>query len=250
MRAAKLTVFAVAAALVAVTAPAQTADEVVEKHLTAIGGRAALSKLTTETATGTITLSMQGADFGGTMEVYHKAPNKARTLLKMDLSAVGMGEMTVDRRCDGKTAFENNSLQGEREITGDQLQSILNATFPTPLLDYKAAGGKVELTGKEKIEGRDVHVLVYTPKTGQPSKQYFDAETFLMVRSVSKINVPEMGGDIEQTTDVSDYRDMEGIKVPFVMRVSTPMQGIAISLTKVEHNKPIEDSMFSRAPIK
>jgi len=250
MRVARSTVFVAAAMLAAGVAAAQTADEVVEKHLAAMGGRATLAKLTTQTAMGTITLSMQGADFAGTMEVYHKAPNKARTLLKLDLSAAGMGEMTVDRRCDGKTAFESNSMQGERELTGDQLQSMLNATFPTPLLAYKEAGAKVELTGKEQIEGRAAHVLVYTPKTGTASRQYFDAETFLLVRAVSKVNVPEMGGEIEQTTDLSDYRDVDGVKIPFVMKVSTPVQGIAIAITKVEHNKPIEDAMFSKAGAK
>ncbi|RPJ76576.1 MAG: hypothetical protein EHM24_01985 [Acidobacteria bacterium] len=246
MRAPKWTLLVAAAALVATAAGAQTADEVVEKHLAAMGGRAALSKLTTQTATGTITISVQGADLGGTLEIYHKAPNKARTYFKMDLSAMGAGEMVVDQRCDGKTAYASNSMNGDREITGNQLQAMLNATFPTPLLAYKEAGAKVELAGKEKIEGRDAHVLVFTPKAGPASKQYFDAETFMLVRSVSKMDVPEMGGEVEQTTDVSDYRDVDGMKVPFVLKVSTPMQGIAIALTKVEHNKPIEDAMFSR----
>jgi len=250
IRAAKWSVLAAAAMLVATTAGAQTSDEVIEKHLAAMGGRAAMSKITTQIATGTVTISVQGNDLVGALEVYHKAPNKARTYFKLDLSALGAGEMTVDQRCDGKTAYASNSMQGDREITGDQLQAMLNATFPTPLLDYKEAGAKVELTGKEKIEGRDAHVLVYTPKAGPASRQYFDAETFMLVRSVSKVNVPEMGGEVEQTTDVSDYREVEGMKVPFVVKVATPMQGIAIALTKVEHNKSIDDAMFSRPAAK
>lgn len=246
MRAVKWTVLVAAVALVAGPARAQTADEVVEKHLAAMGGRAALAKLTTQSATGTITISMQGNDVAGALEIYHKAPNKARTYFKMDLSAFGAGEMTVDQRCDGKTAYASNSMQGDREITGSQLQSMLNNTFPTPLLNYKEAGAKVELAGKEKIEGRDAHVLVYTPKAGPASKQYLDAETFMLVRSVSKVDVPEMGGEIEQTTDVSDYRSVEGTKVPFVVKVTTPVQGITIAFTNVDLNKPIDDAMFSR----
>ena len=241
---------AAAAILVAGAAAAQTADEVVEKHLAAMGGRAALGKITTQQATGTITISVQGNDLVGALEIYHKAPNKARTYFKMDLSSFGAGEMVVDQRCDGKTAYASNSMQGDREITGSQLQAMLNSTFPTPLLNYKEAGAKVELAGKEKIDGRDAHVLVYTPKVGPASKQFLDAETYLLVRAVSKVDVPEMGGEIEQTTDASDYRDVDGMKVPFVVKVSTPMQGIAIALTKVEHNKPIEDAMFSRPAAK
>ena len=245
MRAVKSAVWLAAAILVAGTAAAQTADELIEKHLAAMGGRAALGKLTTQTASGTITVSVQGNDLTGSIDVFHKAPNKSRTFFKMDLSAFGMGEMVVDRRCDGTTAFESNSMQGDREVTGSQLQAMLNETFPTPFLTYKEAGTKVEVVGKEKLEGRDVTVLVVTPKTGPASRQYLD-ENYLMVRSVSKMDVPELGGEVEQTTDVSDYREIEGIKVPFVIRVATPVSGVGITLTRVEFNKPIEDAMFSR----
>ena len=241
---------ATAAMLVATAVAAQTADEIVEKHLAALGGRAALSKLTTQTAAGTITMSVQGNDLAGSIEIYNKAPNKVRTVIRMDLSAMGAGEMTVDRRCDGKTAFESNSMQGDREITGAQLQAMLNANFPTPLLNYKETGGKVELAGKEKLAGRDAYVLVYTPKAGPASRDYIDAESYLPVRSVTKLDVPEMGGEIEQIAEPSDYREVEGVKVPFVLKTTTSVVGLAISFAKVEHNKPIEDAMFSRPAAK
>ena len=70
------------------------------------------------------------------------------------------------------------------------------------------------------------------------------------VRSVIKIDVPEMGGEIEQTSDVSDYRVIEGIKLPFAVKITNPMQTINLTFTKVELNKPIDDAMFSRPPAK
>jgi outer membrane lipoprotein-sorting protein len=239
-------VLVAAALLLAGPARAQTADQIIEKHLDAMGGREALGKLTSQVSTGTIAVSAQGADIGGSLEIYHKAPNKARTYFKLDLSAFGAGEMVVDQRCDGKTAFSMNSMQGDREITGSQLQGLLNATFPTPLLDYKGAGGKVELAGKDKLNGRDHYIVVYTPKVGSASRQYVDAETFLVSRVVSKADVPELGGEVEQTTDVSDYRSVDGIKVPFSVKVQNSAQSIGITLSKVENNKPIDDAMFAK----
>ena len=242
-----------AAAVVLVLAPcaqAQTADEIVEKHLAAIGGRAALSKATSQVVTGTVLVSAQGADIPGSIEATHKAPNKARTLIKLDLSAFGGTEMTIDQRCDGKTAFASNSMQGDREITGDQLQVMLNASFPTPLLRYKEAGEKIDLQGKDQIGGRAVFVLLYTPKTGPAATMFFDAETFLLTRSVMTLTVPEAGGLIEQATDESDYRDVSGIKVPFLISVTSPAQSVAIKLSKVELNTPIDDAIFSRPAAK
>ena len=240
-------------ALVLALAPyaaAQTADEIVEKHLAAMGGRAALSKLTGQVATGTVVVSAQGADIPGSVEISRKAPNKGRTLMKLDLSAFGAGEMIVDQRCDGKTAFSSNSMQGDREIAGDQLQSMLNASYPTPLLAYKEAGTTIELQGKDQIGGRAVIVLLYTPKTGPASRMFFDAETFLLARAMTKLNVPEAGGVIEQTSDVSDYRDVAGVKVAFSIRSTSPAQTVAITLSKVEINAPIDDAIFSRPGVK
>jgi len=67
----------------------QTADEIVEKHLAAVGGRAALSKLTGQWPPDTVVVSAQGRpDIPGSVEISRKAPNKGRTLMKLDLSGV------------------------------------------------------------------------------------------------------------------------------------------------------------------
>jgi len=242
---------AVAMALTgASTARAQTADEIVEKHLAAMGGRAALSKLTSQVAAGSVQISAQGADFGGTIEISKKAPNKSRTLMKLDLSALGGSEMVVDQRCDGKTAFASNSLQGDREITGSQLQNMLNASFPSPLLTYKEAGAKVELQGQDKAGGRAVFVLLYTPKAGPAAKLFIDTETFLVARTVTTLDVPAAGGTVEQTTELGDYRVVDGVKTAFSVTVAGAAQTIIITLTKAEFNTPIDDAVFNRPGVK
>jgi hypothetical protein len=240
-------------ALVLALAPcasAQTADEIVEKHLAAMGGRAALAKLTTQVASGTVAISVQGADIGGSIEISKKAPNKSRTLMNLDLSSVGGSEMIVDQRCDGKAAFASNSLQGDREITGGQLQNMLNASFPSQFLDYKEAGAKVELLNKGEAGGRPAFVLVYTPKTGPASRIFLDAETFLVARSITKTDVPESGGEVEQTTDVSDYRALDGVKSAFSVTVTGAGQTVVITFSKVAFNVPLDDAVFSRPAAK
>ena len=231
-------------------AQAQTADDIVEKHLSAIGGRASLGKLTTQAATGTLVISTQGVDLSGSVEVYRKSPNKARTLIRIDLSSVGGGgEMVIDQRCDGTSAFSSNSMQGDREITGSQLQGMLNASFPSPLLNYKAAGATIELLGKDKVGDRAVFVVQYTPKAGPASKNYFDAETYLLLRNVATIDMPELGGPVEQTSEFGDYRDAGGMTLPYRVTVINAAQTVSLSLAKVELNAAVDDAMFAR-PVK
>ena len=73
------------------SASAQTADEIIEKALSAVGGRAALAKLTSRSMTGTITLTTPGGDVSGPVEIYNKTPNKSRTVIKLDLCCEGDG---------------------------------------------------------------------------------------------------------------------------------------------------------------
>jgi len=236
-------------ALAALQAQAQTADEVIEKHLAALGGRAALGQLQSRIATGTMTISMQGMQFSGPVEIDAKAPNKGRMQARLDLSAAGVGEAVIETRCDGKVGWMGNSVQGDREITGSQLQNMLNATFPTPLLNYKEAGAKIELVGKDKVGDHTALVIQLTPKAGPVLKQYFDAETYLLLRSIVTVDIPELG-PTEQSTDTQDYRDVDGVKVPFTVVLANSMQTVTIALTKVEHNTPLDDAIFAKPGLK
>src|ERR1043165_5092697 len=96
---------------------AQTADEVIEKSVAAQGGRAALGKLTSRSASGTITIGTPVGDITGTIELYNKLPNKARTLVKADLSSLGAGQITQDQRFDGAATMDWMEQEQERGIT-------------------------------------------------------------------------------------------------------------------------------------
>jgi outer membrane lipoprotein-sorting protein len=224
---------------------AQTVDEIVERHLTAIGGRAALAKLTSRSNTGTITLTTPVGDLTGPIEVLNQRPNKERTLITLDLSNLGAGNMTFDQRFDGKNGFVIDTLQGNRDITGDQLEAMKNEDFPTPLLSYKEKGIAVKLAGKEKVGDREAYVVLLEPKTGPAARQYIDAETYLLIRVVATAETPE-AGKFEQTTDLLDYRDVDGFKVPFQVKATSTAQNFVVTLTKIEHNKTFDDSLFTK----
>jgi hypothetical protein len=228
-------------------AVAQTADEVVEKYLAAIGGRAALGKLTSRTTIGTITLSTPGGDVSGPVEIYNQAPNKSRTLIKLDLSSFGAGQMTFDQRFDGSSGYVLDTLQGNRDITGNQLENMKNSSFPTPFLNHQELGATVALGGKEKVGEREAYVLIFTPKSGSVARQFIDAESYLPIKSVLKINLPQVG-DVEQTTEFSDYRDVDGVKVAFAVKATSAVQSSSVAISKVEHNVPIDAALFSKPP--
>ncbi len=229
----------------AVTSGAQTADEIIEKHISALGGRQALSKLRSRVMTGTVTVASPGGDIQGSIEIYSKAPNKTRTLMKLDLKDFGIGEMLFDQRFDGASGYIIDSINGNRDITGNQLENMRNAVFPTALLNYQEAGISAELAGQEKADDRDVRILILRPRTGSESRHYLDAATYLLHKMVIKIDLPQMG-EVEQVSEFSDYREVDAVRIPYGMKITNPAQTLTIRFTGVEHNKDLDDTMFAR----
>jgi hypothetical protein len=133
----------VAAALITAfihQASAQTADEIVERALAAAGGRAAHAKLRSRRATGTIALGTPAGDMSGTVEMLNEAPNKARALVQVDLSSLGAGKLVIDQRFDGLSGYVLDSLNGNREITGNQLETMRGGSFSQSSVELQAAG--------------------------------------------------------------------------------------------------------------
>ena len=243
MRLATRLAMALVVLLSASAVSAQTADEVIEKSIAALGGRAAHAKIKTRSMTGTITLVTPAGDIPGTIEILNALPNKVRTLIKADLTSLGAGPLVIDQRFDGQSGYVLDTLQGNREITGNQLDNMRNTGFPNAFLTYKELGFSVKLQGKEKVGEREFHVLVFEPTTGSTIRQYVDAQTFIPTRFVMKVEVPQIG-EIEQTTELSDYRDVDGVKLPFKLNASSSVQSYTVDLAKIEHNVAVDEKLF------
>lgn len=224
---------------------AQTAEELVERHLTALGGRAALEKLTSRVMIGGLALTTPAGDLNGPIEVTTAVPNKSRILIGFDLTAVGGGKELYDERFDGSSGYIINTMDGNRDVSGYHLQNLRNETFPTPLLDYRRHGASLVLAGRETIGDREAYVLVLTPKTGSAMKRYIDVESHLEIRTVTTTDDPAVG-EFEMTTDLSDYREVDGVKVPFRVRGTSPVRNFLATVTSVTHNQAIDAAVFSK----
>ena len=61
-----------------------------------------------------------------------------------------------------------------------------------------------------------------------------------------KVDVPQLGREVEQTTEFLDYREVDGIKLPFRVVATSSVQNYTITITKVEHNVRVDESLFSK----
>lgn len=225
-------------------AQALTADQIIEKHLAALGGREALGKITSRRAIGTISVTTPMGDLGGPIEMVAKAPNKMRADIRIDLTAVGgPGEMVITEMFDGTTGWSMNSMQGDNPMSGDQLEAAKNNFFPSPLLNYKQAGITATLEPSQQINGKATHVVLFSPKSGPKERMFFDAESLMLVRSTSTMTLPQTGLT-ETLSEPSDYRVVDGVKVAFALAQTAGGQSVTMTFTKIENNVPIDDARF------
>lgn len=221
------------------TSYAQTADEIVAKALAARGGLDRILAVKALRMTGN--LSFSGGD-EGTIVVGWKRSGKFR----QDVSLHGK---SILRATDGSRAWTLNQLAGETEakpLPPEQMDGIAEqADFDKPLVQYKEKGNRVELVGKENLEGKSAYKLRVTLKDGAVRYEWIDAETFLESRWQGRVSVG--GKDIEFATSFNDYRTVDGLKFPFVSDTETvgTDRRQKIVFTKIEVNPALADEWFA-----
>ena len=230
-RASKILV-AVLALAAAAPAAAQTADDIVTQHLTAKGGLAKLKSVSSIRQTSQ--MSRDGMTMS--MVIAAKRPNLAR----QELTIKGQ---TIVQLFDGTTAWMINPFTGSSEpvaLTGpDADLTREQATFDSPLIDYKERGTTVELVATEDAAGKKLHHLKVTSKSGRVQDVYIDAATLLESRVVTQ--TPQ--GPVDQ--QFSDFKDVDGVKIPFTIRTQIGAKDtIDIKVLKAEINPTLDDSLF------
>ena len=213
-----------------------TADEIIDKYLAAIGGQAAIDKLKTRVMKGNINTS---SGLTLTYEIDQSAPDRAYEIF---VSQRG----TMERAVNGRMGWEKNP-QGLRDITGQQLADLKMSLQLFRNLKLKEQYASFRPVAKSKIGERDVYVLIGTTPDKKRERLFFDAETGLLLRRVTSTET--MIGIIPEQTDFDDYREVEGVKLPFTVRLSAVDAGNPVStrtFTEIKLNVPVDDSKFNK----
>jgi hypothetical protein len=100
----------------------------------------------------------------------------------------------------------------------------------------------MRVLSKEKVAGRDAWVVGATSRDESRERLYFDAETGLLVRKY--VTFKTAFGGIPEITDFNDYRDVNGIKLPFTIRWSRPPFGFVRKFSEIRINASIDGAKF------
>ena len=210
-------------------------DQILEKNIEGTGGRAAIEKITSVTAQGTISVPDAGVD--GTIQLFQKPPNKAATI-------VAIAGTQQREGFDGTIGWSEDPQNGLRIKSGAELAEAQHTAVFGRELKMKTLYPKMTVTGRERVGTREAFVVEAVPTEGTPAKMYYDAENGLMLRQIVTRQSP--AGPLQVDVTFEDYRVVDGVKRPFTIRQVTSMFTAVIQLTEVKHNVPIDDKIFSK----
>jgi outer membrane lipoprotein-sorting protein len=237
------TVWALALLFFPFTAAAQTADEIVTKVLAARGGVAKIKAVRSQRISGTINFG-PGAE--GPFLVELERPGK----MHIEVTVEGQ---TLIRSYDGKsTGWIINPFsqsKGVEPMSAEDISNIADESdFDGPLVDYKEKGNKIELAGKEDIEGKPAYRLKLTSKKGETRSYLFDAASYHLVRWEGTRKVGDK--DVPWESLFRDYREVSGLQYAFEIDSDAPgtEQSQKIIADKIEVDPRIDESHFGKPP--
>jgi zinc protease len=206
---------------------APTLEQILDKYVQALGGKAALLAPNSRVMKGTIEAPAAGAK--GSIEIYAKTPDKHLT------------EVTLALAGNPRTGFNGDTAW--QEVYGKAKELTVyprrDADFYLPL-KLSELFPRIELKGKEKLGAREVYRLE-APRLGNPRSWYFDTESGLLLR----VETRNSEGNLLSREDYEDYRAVDGIQFPFTMRrLDKDQTETVIKYNEIKHNVPLDDAKF------
>ena len=211
------------------------ADQLLDKYLSAIGGAAAIQKITSRVQKGTLSA------FGGEhfpVEVYSKAPDKRISIMHLkggeSVTAFDgkQGWLSIPGRVHVMSAAENDAARIDADLY-----------FPARV---KTLYQKFTVDSGGKIDGHDTYLVTGHTEGQPPLRLYLDRESGLLLRLIRYAETP-LGRNPTQI-DYADYRDANGVKVPFRWTLARPGNRFTIQVEQVQQNVPVDDAKFPVPP--
>jgi hypothetical protein len=236
-RAALLLVLAACSAVVQAQ-EAPTVDDILNHYIRALGGKAAIQRLRSRVAKGTIVIAGSGLE--GTVQTWLMYPDKL--LVVTELPGVG----TLRQGYDGTLGWSEDPQSGLRLITGAELADLRRTADLERAIRMKDVYPGLALKERTTLNVQDAWLLE-TTLDSWTYRFYFNVKSGLITRL--EMEQPLDSGATSTVVLVpDDYRPVAGVMVPFTLSESSPSVSWVEKFTEITPNLPIDDAIFARPP--
>lgn len=216
---------------------AQTVDDIVYKHIKAMGGADKIAEL--KSVRIAANMKVMNMDMPVTTTIVQ---NKA---FRTETKAQGM---TIIQAVNGNAGWMINPMSGQAKATvlpEEVVKSLDSQKDLTGLYNYKEKGYKLTLDGEEDLDGAKVYRVTATMSNGVRQINYISKDTFYILKITA--SMPVDGQDIKTESVQSDFRQINGITFPFLLEVTTTaMPGMTMvnRIASLEVNPKIDERIF------
>jgi hypothetical protein len=212
-------------------------DQILARYTEAVGGQAAIDRVTSYKTQGSFETSITRER--GTFEAWGKDPNK--TLSVIQFPRIG----TLKKGFDGETHWVETPAGTFSDQSPEEMSEVEHDAEVYRAGRIKSLYQDMKLESKARLNGRDVYVIEGSPANGPAEKLFFDAESGLLVRWDMARKTPKRG-NVFVKVHLDDYRDLDGVKVPFSVRFAFESFDFTIKVDDLQHNVSIDDAIFRK----
>jgi hypothetical protein len=151
---------------------------------------------------------------------------------------------------DSVTAFDGHDgwlgMPGRpaREMHGSELDAAsMDADLHFPI-HLKPMFSEMRLQGTEKVGDREAYVVLGAREGKTPIRLFFDEQSGLLLRLV-RFGDSALGW-LPTQIDYADYRDTNGVKIPYRWTLARPNGRFTIQVSELKQNVPVDDAKFAK----
>jgi CubicO group peptidase (beta-lactamase class C family) len=220
-----------------------SADELIAKMITALGGEENLRKHKSSVTQVEVDLESQGVQAKGSISA--RAPNLAAS--NITFNALGKNIGTQISFFDGTAGGEVMSFGPPEVYSGKRLEDIRAGSDFYDVLNWKTNYKTITVKKIAKVGDEDAYVVERRSEKGTPITDYVSTKSFLILKRDSLIVSETAGIELPLTQTFADYRNVEGVMIPFKSTVSNIANGdTVVRVVDVKFDVDIPDSVFHK----
>lgn len=210
------------------------ANQILDRYIAVVGGKEAINAVKSYKMKGSF--EMASLNIHGNLEVWAKDPNKSLSIIQFP------GITPLKKGFDGQTRWVQTPVGTFRQSGPQEMSEVERDAEVYSASRIRNLYERIRLDSRARLSGRDMYVVEGKPEKGPAEKLFFDVENGLLVRWDMARRQPQRTVFVK--VHLSDYRDVDGVKVPFNVRFAFESFDFTIKLDEMQHNLQMDDAIF------
>ncbi|HWB80101.1 MAG TPA: hypothetical protein VG755_34285 [Nannocystaceae bacterium] len=210
------------------------AGALLEQAVAAVGGREKIDAVKSWYVEGE--LSVSGQNITGGMKLWWKEGD-----FYTEQTMVGIG--TIRGGKQGEVIWSEDPINGLRKLSGAEAEQYSWGSSLLLAADWQRYFASANTITARELDGKQVYDVELTSKSGAKVTLTFDAKDGLQVAQAFKGSTPL--GEMPIAVKLQDYREVDGLKLPFRQVTDAKLAEATQQITKMELNGPVDAAKFA-----